>query len=115
MPRFNIDCLYFVLFSMLFYYKPLKAMDCFVFPSLFEGLGIVLIEAQKMKKPCFISENIPKAAIISNLVNIISLSKMPKEWADIILKYKLPSKIVIDDKEWNIVDIVKKLQQIYLS
>ena len=40
----------------------LKAMDVFMFPSRFEGLGIVLIEAQVSGLPCVTSDNIPEDA-----------------------------------------------------
>lgn len=38
----------------------LSAMDIFVFPSKWEGLGIVMIEAQLMGLPCVASTNVPE-------------------------------------------------------
>lgn len=64
----------------------LQAMDLFVFPSLFEGLGMALIEAQVSGLKCFASDCvIPKQADISGLVSFIDLKKSADEWADIIL------------------------------
>ena len=40
----------------------MNAMDKFVFPSNYEGLGIVLIEAQKIGLECVISHVVPDAA-----------------------------------------------------
>lgn len=40
----------------------LNAMDVFFFPSLFEGLGLALIEAQVSGLPCLISDVIPEEA-----------------------------------------------------
>ena len=40
----------------------MKAFDIFVFPSLFEGLGIVLIEAQATGLKCIVSDQVPKEA-----------------------------------------------------
>ena len=61
-------------------------MDCFVFPSLYEGLGIVLIEAQSSGIPCMVSECIPDEAIISNLVKKIPL--IENEWVNAMLTWK---------------------------
>ena len=90
----------------------LNAMDIFVFPSLHEGLGISLIEAQKMKLPCFVSEIIPKAAIISNLVTKLPINDSQK-WVDTILNFKGIKNVELNDSDWNIEEIIKKLEKIY--
>ena len=65
----------------------LQAMDVFVFPSLYEGLGIVLIEAQASGLPCVVTETIPKEAIVTSLVKTVSLRGERKEWVNIIHQY----------------------------
>jgi len=56
----------------------LGAMDTFVFPSLYEGLGLVLIEAQAAGLPYVFSDIVPEEAdVIKPLVQQISLSKSP--------------------------------------
>lgn len=40
----------------------MKAMDVFVFPSKYEGLGIVLVEAQVSGLKCVVSEAVPHEA-----------------------------------------------------
>lgn len=42
----------------------LGAMDVFIFPSLYEGLGLVLVEAQAAGLPAVISDTVPSEAII---------------------------------------------------
>lgn len=65
------------------------AMDVFLLPSLFEGLGIVLIEAQCSGLYCFASSNnIPQEAKVTDLLDFIDLNSEPKIWAEEILKAK---------------------------
>ena len=62
----------------------MQAMDCFIFPSLHEGLGIVLLEAQASGLPIYASDTIPKAVNITNSISFISLNKTDLDWANII-------------------------------
>lgn len=66
--------------------KLLKAMDVFMLPSRFEGLGIVLIEAQVAGLPCVTSDNVPQEAYQSKNITRLSLSEDKQKWVDALLK-----------------------------
>lgn len=60
----------------------MQAMDCFLMPSLYEGLPMVLVEAQASGLPCLISDAIPEDCDIApNLVERVALSESPESWS----------------------------------
>lgn len=62
-----------------------QAMDVFVFPSLWEGFGIVVIEAQTTGLPCFVAESVPEEANLDDkLFYKFLLCEGEKEWAKAI-------------------------------
>ena len=60
----------------------LQAADVMVFPSLFEGLGIAVVEAQCTGMPCIISDIIPDEVMITDLVEKVSLHESASTWAE---------------------------------
>ncbi|MFG6149949.1 glycosyltransferase family 1 protein [Halobacillus sp. B23F22_1] len=65
----------------------LHTMDVFVFPSIYEGLGLVLLEAQASGLPCIVSEAIqPEADLGLGLFSTLSVSDGAEEWADEIIR-----------------------------
>ena len=55
-----------------------------IFPSRFEGFGIVLVEAQAMGIHCYVSENIQQEADVG-LLTFLELSEGPKKWSEHII------------------------------
>ena len=97
----------------------LQAMDLFVFPSLYEGLGIVVVEAQASGLPCIISEHLPSECNITSLVKRIPLRETSSAWANAILntdsaeRDSLTSEI--SKAGFDIVQKAKWLQNYYLE
>ena len=98
----------------------MQAMDVFVFPSKYEGLGIALIEAQKSGLPCFASDKVPPVAKVTNLVEFCSLNDGEKKWARKIMKIKdleCRKKIInhggkVPDT-WDMKNVIQKLEKLY--
>ena len=66
----------------------LNLLDVFIFSSNFEGLGIVLIEAQANGLPVVSASHLPDAKILENFDNHLSLTDSLEEWADKILSVR---------------------------
>lgn len=63
----------------------MQAMDVFVFPSLFEGLPVALVEAQASGLPCVVSDVITREVAITPYIKYVSLNLSPEEWAKEVL------------------------------
>lgn len=65
-----------------------QGMDLFLLPSLFEGLGIVLIEAQCAGLPCLTTAGtIPNLVDATELIEREPLSSTPRQWAEHLEKF----------------------------
>ncbi|ASN05992.1 glycosyltransferase family 1 protein [Virgibacillus necropolis] len=99
----------------------LHCMDVFVFPSLYEGLGLVLLEAQASGVPCVVSEAIqPEADLEIGLVSKLTLANGPDVWAKRILevankKEKNTNKIIetFEEKGYSLTKGISSLMNIY--
>ena len=63
------------------------AMDCFIFPSLHEGLGMVAVEAQATGLPVVMSNTIPTKAVIHNVTRL-DLENSTEQWAKSLIESK---------------------------
>lgn len=64
----------------------MQAMDVFLFPSLFEGFGIVALEAQAAGLPTIVSNRIPVECKVTKFIEAIDLSKSAGIWAEHIIQ-----------------------------
>lgn len=98
----------------------LQAMDVFVFPSLYEGVPVTMIEAQAAGLPCVISDNVPKDCIItSDLVTSMSLLDKPRDWAKHIIEQSQMQRNnhlnEIQAAGYDVVMAARKLEKFYLE
>ncbi|MGL5752123.1 MAG: glycosyltransferase family 1 protein [Paraclostridium sp.] len=99
----------------------LHSMDVFAFPSIFEGLGLVLLEAQAGGLPCIVSEAIQIEADLGiNLVNKLKLEDRVETWSKEIIKVagKKENNIkkienALEEKEYSTPKCILKLMKIY--
>lgn len=101
----------------------LNVMDILVFPSLYEGLPVVLVEAQSSGLPCIISNTIsPDVDLGLGLIKFLNIDNAEKIWADEILNNKISkitNKELIKEKikirGYYLEDNIKKISNIYLN
>jgi glycosyltransferase involved in cell wall biosynthesis len=63
------------------------AMDVFVFPSHYEGLGLAVVEAQAAGLPCIIADHLPgEIDVVPALIHRLPLDAGPAIWADTVLQ-----------------------------
>lgn len=96
----------------------LNMMDVFVFPSLYEGMPISVIEAQANGLPIVCSEAVPEKAIVASNVKRTALERGAEVWKDTILtldRKRLDSGDKLRHAGFSIEEEAAKLQEFYLS
>lgn len=94
----------------------LQAMDCFLFPSKWEGLPVTVVEAQAAGLPCFVSDTITRDVGISDLVTYLPIGKGAQLWSSTIIDHNLERKDVskqISEAGFSIETSVKWLSEFY--
>ena len=93
----------------------LSLMDVFVFPSVYEGFGMVLIEAQFMNVFCVTSNNVPDSVILTKNVISLSLDDPMQKWVDNILIHRVERYTDECFKEYDLKNIIMHLENLYLG
>lgn len=97
----------------------LNVFDLFLFPSLFEGLSFVAIEAQANGLPCVFSNTISKETIINDNVVSIKLEESDSVWSEKIISALKLGRVADDKnmvrKKYDIKVEAEKLEQKYIE
>ncbi|SDJ67306.1 MULTISPECIES: glycosyltransferase [Streptococcus] len=96
----------------------LQAYDVFILPSLYEGFGIVNIEAQASGLPCLVSDAVPELAKVNSNFYFLSINENAKSWAqqiENILNYRILLKDMesFEKRGFDIKQGAEKLRTIY--
>lgn len=67
----------------------LFSADVFLFPSIFEGFGIVAVEAQAADLMCFVSDRLPKCVKATEKIRFLNVEQSAYIWAKEISQYQV--------------------------
>ena len=96
----------------------MQAMDAMLFPSKYEGLSLVVVEAQAAGMPVYCSDTISQEHRLTDKIKFLSIGEGPEVWAQQVLAdYDSLSKSdtteQITASGYNIRYVVKELEEIY--
>ncbi len=95
----------------------LQAFDVLLMPSLFEGLPVVLVEAQAASLPCVASDTVSRQADLGGRIVFVSLDAPLDTWADAVLEEAaLPRADVsscVRDSGFAVEDSARALAEVY--
>lgn len=93
----------------------LKAMDVFVFPSIYEGLPVSIVESQIAGIRTITSDSVTHECFYKPSLIPLSLKEGEKVWADAIINESLIGPYDRDINEFNMAEVVRSLELMYKS
>lgn len=112
--RYGLDGRYQILSGRKDINELLAAMDVFVFPSVFEGFGIALLEAQAAGLRCIASDCCPNEVFHTEECLGLSL-KNAEKWAETALRSDVKCKTVRDLRGYDMRREIRRLEKLYLA
>lgn len=95
-------------------YDYMQAMDVFLFPSRWEGFGMVAVEAQAVGVPVVASEYVPQSVKLTEGIVYLPLEK--EGWVNAIKQfngYRYDNTRIIDEKGYNVNNTANLVESIY--
>lgn len=91
----------------------LKIMDVFCFPSLWEGMPLVVLEAQAAGLKCVISDCITPEVMVTSQICSLPLESSAKDWADKLFENAGQKKTKNNLEAFDINTVMDRLEKIY--
>ncbi|MBQ3461189.1 MAG: glycosyltransferase [Solobacterium sp.] len=119
----NLNDIVYLCGTRLDIYNALQAMDIFIFPSIFEGLGISCVEAQAAGLPTLCSDTIPIEAKVTNLAKFLKLNDTNRWCTEVEMisneineeNYKRPNTYqAVVAAGYDVIDLAKWLENFYM-
>jgi len=91
----------------------LRAMDVFVFPSVFEGLPVTLVEAQISNLRCIISTRVTDECFFSENAVPLDVTAPTSDWVDAIFDKEIKGPYHNNIMAFNMNSVISRLSSLY--
>ncbi len=97
----------------------LQAMDLFVFPSLYEGFGLTVLEAQANGMTVLVADTLPEEIMATECIKVISLKSPVDDWVKIAVSYRYAKRKetqnILRSKGFDLIKMMSKIQNVLLE